>query len=282
MGRNANTDRDSDLAVVAGVPKSKCTRIMASLRNAIQAKNDATADHAIEWKSAKDDGIHNQAMKLCLSLERMEEQKRSAWLTAFDAYRCHLFPSWDAQQVMPFIADADQKAAQRVVQSGPDDDEVGETGFSSAEDDLYEGLPDVVDAMSHSDAGGFDHDDDHGAPWSGEGAPVTGDVPEDSGAIFNAGHSAGLDGDPEDGNPHEPGGSAHQLWAKGWLRGSNVLSESRERSEASGSSDVDQERVVEADEPETAAEHDGDDTPDTPSFLRERGKRSARIQAAAE
>lgn len=239
-------------AVVAGVLKSKCERIIAALKSAIQNKDDASAEHASEWKSAKDDGIHNGAMKLCLSLDRMEEQKRLAFLTAFDAYR-HLLFDWDAQRVMPFLAEGDQAAAQRVAQDMSDDDDVGQTGFTAFEDEEpEEGPRDVVDAMAQRDAAG-ETDAEEDAPWNGAGEPVTGDVPEDAGAIYNAGQSAGLDGEPEEDNPHETSSAAHQLWAKGWARGSGRLREARAETAPRGD-DEDSEPATDQDQSAGSAE----------------------------
>ncbi len=62
------------------------TSIIQRLQTAIQNKNDMTTEHASEWKRAKEKGIHNEALKLCLKLHRQDTAKTADFLRAFDAY----------------------------------------------------------------------------------------------------------------------------------------------------------------------------------------------------
>ena len=60
--------------------------ILQRLNTAIQNKNDMVAEHASEWKNAKDKGINNEAMKLCLKLKKQDSSKTADFMRAFDAY----------------------------------------------------------------------------------------------------------------------------------------------------------------------------------------------------
>lgn len=61
-------------------------RIVQRIQTAVQHKDDIMTDHASAWKDAKDKGIHNGALKLCLKLKKQDVAKTADFLRAFDAY----------------------------------------------------------------------------------------------------------------------------------------------------------------------------------------------------
>ena len=67
-------------------PTDEFNSIIQRLDTAIQNKNDMVTEHASEWKNAKDKGINNEALKLCLKLKKQDASKTADFLRAFDAY----------------------------------------------------------------------------------------------------------------------------------------------------------------------------------------------------
>lgn len=190
--------------VIYGVTATKFDRIVNDLRSTMQRAADATTENASEWKAAKDAGVNNKALKTCLSLDRMSDDKRRDFLRAFDAYRNHYFTHWDNQPDM-----LDAEAAPEEAESQVDTADSVEQIEGEGEQPLAAQAPDEA----KTDIPAADWGDDKAVEGSATGAV----------AAFNDGKSSGRRGEPEEGNPHGPRTAVGKSWRKGWQVGAAEL-----------------------------------------------------------
>lgn len=280
---------------IAGMEPVKLDRLVASIKRARQAKDDANTAHASIWKEAKDAGCHTEALKLALKLDKMEDDKRNDFLRSFDQLRGHLglnraldmFDQVGAE--VSIAADSDKASPGPAPQWDGNDapfdvDQPGESGeevipAAAAEDEQQEEA-----AAAEPETA---------ADWRDAEIPVD-QMPEDAGACFNAGCAARRAGEGEDANPHDHTvdlGRA-SCWLKGWRHADvNVREEEAERAAAEAAALAADVATAEADVaaadadnvrpfPTPAAEGDlqEGDTEDEPA---EKPKRSRRAVASA-
>lgn len=113
---------------IAGVEPVKLDRFITDIKRAVQEKNDATTNHASLWKQAKDAGVHTEALKLALRLDRMEDDKRNDFLRSLDQLRRYMGLD---RALDLFDGDGDSGVAARETGARSRDgegDPIGETG----------------------------------------------------------------------------------------------------------------------------------------------------------
>ena len=88
--------------------------LQALVKVSVEAKQqsaDIAAEVARDRKAAVDDhGLHPRAFSLCVTLSRMDQVKRLAFLQALDSYR-HILSLDDAPQIEAFEDHQAQRAA---------------------------------------------------------------------------------------------------------------------------------------------------------------------------
>lgn len=72
----------------ANLTADQLKKICTDIENAAQRKTDGQAEVARLYKDAEGVyGVHRQALKACIGLSRMSDEKRADHLRAFDQYR---------------------------------------------------------------------------------------------------------------------------------------------------------------------------------------------------
>jgi len=186
-----------------GVSQEVFNGFIASVASTKQDVDDATTANAGAWKKADTLGIHPEAAKLYLRLDRMEDLKRADFLRSFDIYRG--WADWSAQVDM-FEQQEDRDPAPsapplRLVDAESGEPiEGGETGGESGP---------IVTSEELLEQQKLDAD-------VGEENPIqsTEDL-ENAGYTFGAGKQAAIEGEPVEANPHPEHSPSHALWARG-------------------------------------------------------------------
>lgn len=209
------TDTMSNAAAITiyGVAKTKFDRIIKSLQSTQQKAADATTENASEWKGAKDAGVNNKALKLCLSLDRMADDKRADFLKAFDAYRNDYFIWWNNQPDM-----FEQPAARAAAEQDDDGLDEGEEELPLAADD--------GDETGATRGEVEDVADGPGADWAADPVNMAEDAQFDGyGFAFNDGKHAGIAGVGPEANPHDAGSIQADAWEKGRVSAAPLVEE---------------------------------------------------------
>lgn len=202
--------------VVCGIARTKLDRIIRNIDKARQEKDDGTTAHASAWKDAKEQGAPTEALKLCMKLDRMSEEKRDDFLKAFAALRGSVYQHWGNQPDMFEQATAPQQS-DRGEATAVDADADPLTLFG----DCGEG---EADETAQDDGG--EAVEGPGADYSANPENVASDAEyEFVGQWLSDGEQAGLAGVGPEANPHEDGTLAAATWENGRLQGTALAGE---------------------------------------------------------
>jgi hypothetical protein len=171
--------------------------------------DEASTAHAGYFKRGDSIGVHLEAAKLSMKLDKMEPTKRADFLRAFDLYR-EWYEEWTVQgdlldtadedagdygQAQDYAAGADETAEADAAEAAVAPAEAGEVN-----------APEPVVGTVEAD---FGDDKPLTPPAELEGAGYT----------FETGVAAGRDGAPLESNPHIVTHPSHLIWARGHAKG---------------------------------------------------------------
>jgi hypothetical protein len=252
---------------VAGLPKKDVKWHINNVISAGQKKDDATSHNASAWKRLKDCGGHSEAIKLGLKLQKMSDDKRADFLRSFDEIRLHLDLDaqgdlFDEDQVTADDVDT-LNAAQAAADAQPwqgEGEPIGESGeivhpepepvAAEAEDGAKGEAPELADAVATAEDA-----------WD-EANISAEDMPEDAGAVFNAGRDQRDAGGTLKDNPHKKSDKVRRtIWADGWKQRDQELSEAAEPApveDAEGMGYAERAEVQGEDQAEATAEAEDD------------------------
>lgn len=189
----------ADEPMVGGIAQVVFDKLVGNISEAGQKKDDAGMTYASCWKSMKDRGVNTDPLKVVLRLRKQDERKSAAWIRSFMEFVAY-FGLLD-QQELPLEQPAKPTAG--AVAASEDAEDVDQPQVT---DDIDEGDEQPIVDVAECEK----------SDWGDDGPPAIVDVPEDAGAIFNAGARRAKDGGAAGDNPHEAGTEGFRLWASGF------------------------------------------------------------------
>lgn len=187
-------------------------RIDAELRDAEQERDDAAMSVAGQYKAAEKQGVHREAFKRARRYAKMSREKFA--------------DEWRALQIYVPILCADHLAQPDLLEQAAASDGAEEEmpdeplpfGDGEAED-APEAEGEVADADEAAAEIGEEETEATGSDWGDLAASATDEDLAAGGYAFNAGRTAGRNGEEPSTNPHPLDGTLHALWAKGYAQG---------------------------------------------------------------
>ncbi|AIB11800.1 hypothetical protein ABAZ39_07270 [Azospirillum argentinense] len=187
------------------------------VKEARQELDDANTAHATTHKKADGLGIHPQAVKLYLRLDKMEDTKRNDFLRAFDQYRGWA-GHWSAQADLYEQPGADATPLEEAMNATDRDSSDEPKPLGDIVAGIVADAKPAYDVASPSDLPGAEPADEQ-ADWGDEGSDETNAELENAGFTFAEGRKAGQQGAEADANPHPAASPSHAIWERGRVQG---------------------------------------------------------------
>lgn len=187
------------------------------VKEARQELDDANTAHATTHKKADGLGIHPQAVKLYLRLDKMEDTKRNDFLRAFDQYRGWA-DHWHAQADLYEQPGADATPLEEAINATDRDSSDEPKPLGDIVAGIVADAKPAYDVASPPDLPGAETADEQ-ADWGEEGADETNAELENAGFTFAEGRKAGQQGAEADANPHPAASPSHAIWERGRVQG---------------------------------------------------------------
>jgi hypothetical protein len=210
MAKGKQSKADERRARAAGLTRNEFIEFVTEAKAARQELDDASMAHAGVFKRGDGLGVHTQAAKLYLQLDRMEDTKRQDFLRAFDQYR--EWSNWDAQGD---LLEQAVEVAEQAIANAP-----GE-GEGEAEEQVPEQQPEPAEAAAPAEPAVA------GAPEADWGELTTDGQPEleRAGFVYAEGQRAGAERLGPDDNPHPKMSALHAVWERGRVNPTPVAEE---------------------------------------------------------
>lgn len=211
-GRRRSSKAEDKAARARQLDSGTFHNFITDISAAKQELDDANMAHAGAFKKADALGIHGQAAKLYLRLDKMETTKRTDFLRSFDQYR-EWAEHWTEQ---PDILDED--AAGEAAAAATKAETEGDIAREPPAADETSGVAAAAEADVAADKPEAD--------WGDEQPTVeaTADL-DTAGFTFSAGRTAGLEGKQPTDNPHPMTSPSGPIWERGRMQGAKDKAE---------------------------------------------------------